>query len=157
MIRRAANSCVLVVHHSGKNIESGSRGSSALKAAIDSELELIGDATRMTLRCTKQKDGPAADPLWLKLHPVESSVVVVSASKGSEDTALSARAMETLDALRGIQVPGGIPTTAWKLAASTPERTFYRHLKLLLDHKLIENVGTDQRPRYQEVCADEPH
>ncbi|MEJ7800738.1 MAG: AAA family ATPase [Ilumatobacter sp.] len=42
MIRRAAGSRVLIVDHAGKDASKGARGSSALKAAMDTEIEVIG-------------------------------------------------------------------------------------------------------------------
>ena len=47
LIRTAAGCCVLIVHHSGKNIEAGARGNSALKGAMDTEVELLGDDARI--------------------------------------------------------------------------------------------------------------
>jgi hypothetical protein len=154
-IRRAAGSCVLIVHHSGKNLDAGSRGSSALKAAMDTELELVGDSTRMQLRCTKQKDGPSADPLSLTLRPVSDSVIVAAATASAADDGISKGALETLGSLREIEVPGGIPPSTWLVAVTCAQRTFYRHLQQLLTNKMIENVGTEKRPRYQEVRTDD--
>ncbi len=64
-IRTVYGCCVLVVHHSGKDESKGARGSSALKAAMDTELGLtkMGDLKR--LQVTKQKDHePPADKVF---------------------------------------------------------------------------------------------
>lgn len=64
-IRAVYGCCVLVVHHSGKDESKGARGSSALKAAMDTELGLtkMGDLKR--LQVTKQKDHePPSDKIF---------------------------------------------------------------------------------------------
>lgn len=149
MIRTAADCCVLVVHHSGKNIENGARGNSSLKGAMDTEIELIGDDQRIALRNTKQKNAPELIPLWLKLEGEAESAVVVPAL-GDGDT-VSESVLETLEALAGIEVPGGVAAGPWKAAAGFPDRTFYRHRKTLLDHKMVKNLGSEKQPRYVVV------
>lgn len=154
MVRTAADCCVLIVHHSGKNIEAGARGNSALKGAMDTEIELIGDDSRMALRNTKQKNAPEMAPLWLKLDAEAESAVVVQAL--GDDDGIPESVLETLEALAGIEVPGGVAAGPWKAAANVPERTFYRHRKALLDHQLVQNIGTDKQPRYVVIHEDTP-
>jgi hypothetical protein len=76
VIRRTAQCCVLVLHHAGKDGTLGARGSSALRAAVDTELELAAADDRVTLKVTKQKDGAEADPVRLRRIPAASSVVL---------------------------------------------------------------------------------
>lgn len=154
MIRVAAGCCVLIIHHSGKNIESGARGNSALKGAMDTEIELIGDEARMLLRNTKQKNAPEMPPLWLKLDGEAESAVVIAAL-GSDDDGVAETVLETLEALGRVQVAGGVSTTAWKASAGVPDRTFYRHRKTLIDHQLVSNLGSDKQPKYvvAQECA----
>jgi hypothetical protein len=146
MIRTAADCCVWAIHHSGKNIEAGARGASALKGAMDTEIEVIGDDQRMRLTNTKQKDAPELAPLWLKLDPEGDSAVVTSTSPDEDD--LGAGAIQTLEALRDIELPGGVSGSAWQLASPATERTFYRHRKVLVEHGLVTNIGSDKQPRY---------
>jgi hypothetical protein len=47
---------VMLVHHSGKDAARGARGSSALKAATDTELEVVSEGPEGTLSATKQRD-----------------------------------------------------------------------------------------------------
>jgi hypothetical protein len=72
---------VLIVHHPGKDLERGARGSSALRAAVDTEIELrvpnaegskakpAGLLRRATL--TKQRDGAVGDSLYCRLNTVQ--------------------------------------------------------------------------------------
>jgi hypothetical protein len=71
---------VLIVHHPGKDIERGARGSSALRAAVDTEIELrvpgadgpkaksAGLLRRATV--TKQRDGAVGDELFCRLNSI---------------------------------------------------------------------------------------
>jgi 5S rRNA maturation endonuclease (ribonuclease M5) len=157
LIRRAAGSCVLVVHHAGKDKTAGARGSTALKGALDTELELNGGEGRMTLRNPKQKDAPEHPPIDLALRAVDGtqSVVVVPADAATTD--LPGAVFATLQALRDIDVPGGSTTVAWRVTVDVPERTFYRHRSGLVQHRLVTNVGTDKQPRYRPTDAlDDP-
>lgn len=148
--RRAAESCVWLVHHAGKNLEAGARGSSALRAAVDTELEMIGDAQMFVLHVRKQKNIAEANPLPLSLRPVSGtgSVVVERATHGRE-AQLPAGAAATLAALMAVDVPGGVSPKVWRISAGIPERTFFRHRKGLLDDGQVVNIGSDAQPRYR--------
>lgn len=152
-VRRATGACVLAVHHSGKDGTAGARGSSALQAAMDTELELTGADDRLTLRVTKQKDGPEPEPLHLARIASGESCVLVPTSRVRDTDDLPAGVAATLAALRDVQVPGGVSAKVWRMAVDVPERTFYRHLSRLLKAGLVRNVGSTSQPRY--VPADQ--
>jgi len=63
---------VIAVHHSGKDETKGMRGSSSLRGAIDTELEIKRKADTMSvcLKVKKQKDTEEADPLWMDAREV---------------------------------------------------------------------------------------
>ena len=158
-IRRAAGSCVLVVHHSGKDKAAGARGSTALKGALNTELEVVGSEGRLTLRNPKQKDVPEQPPIHLMLQPVPgtSSVVVVEAISDGSSSELPESVFDTLTALKEIDVPGGVSPATWQKAVDgIAERTFYRHRSGLLAHGHIVNVGTDKQPKYRPATVEEP-
>ena len=48
---------VMLVHHSGKDDTKGARGHSSLKAAADTELEVVRSDDQRAMRVSKQKDG----------------------------------------------------------------------------------------------------
>jgi hypothetical protein len=154
-IRRTTGACVLVVHHSGKDGTAGARGSSALRAAMDTELEVTDTDGRTTLKVTKQKDGPETSPLRLTRLPASDSCVLVPSAPLAEDNSLSPGATATLDTLRTIQVPGGIAAGAWEAATEASRRAFYTHRAKLLALGLIHNVGTEKMPKYLTVEAED--
>lgn len=151
-IRRTTGACVLAVHHSGKDGTAGARGSSALRAAMDTELEVTDTDGRTTLKVTKQKDGPEVSPLRLTRTAAGSSCVLVTASDAIDDRELSTGAAATLDTLRTIQVPGGIAAGVWEDASAASRSVFYTHRAKLLRLGLVRNIGTEKMPRY--VTAD---
>ena len=58
ILRNISNAHLMIVHHTGKDTAKGARGSSALKAALDTEIELDvqQDSGIRTALCTKQRD-----------------------------------------------------------------------------------------------------
>ncbi len=71
-IRRALGTAVLIVHHAGKNAAAGARGHSSLRAATDTEIEIVNgtDGSR-EIRITKQRDLEAGPPIRFALLPTE--------------------------------------------------------------------------------------
>jgi hypothetical protein len=64
-IKQITGATVLVVHHSGKNVENGGRGSSSLPAALDVEYRVKRDGEdqhALVLTCSKMKDSEQPDP-----------------------------------------------------------------------------------------------
>ncbi len=66
----AVDCAVLYVHHSGKDESKGSRGHSSLKAAVDVELQVTGDAER-TLEAVKIRDGEPGQRFGFRLQAVD--------------------------------------------------------------------------------------
>lgn len=153
-IRVASGACVLVIHHTGKDGAAGARGSSAIRGAVDTELEVTAVDRRLTLKVTKQKDGAEALPLRLDRIDVAESCVLVPASYLNDTDELGAGEQSTLEALREVQVPGGVSASVWRVAAPAGERTFYNHRSKLLERGLVINLGSDGQPRYQ-IKGDE--
>lgn len=66
-LRDATGAHIMAVHHSGKDANAGARGSSPLRAAADTEINVneLGE-----IKATKQRDLPAAAPLNFALESV---------------------------------------------------------------------------------------
>lgn len=78
--------CVLTVHHTGHNETTRARGSSALKAAMDTELSLNDTKGTIELSITKQKNHEAPASLHFKLEQIDlgndiNSAVITSTDK----------------------------------------------------------------------------
>jgi KaiC/GvpD/RAD55 family RecA-like ATPase len=55
-IRNETGATVVLIHHSGKDMSRGARGSGALRAAVDTEIEVSGQVNPRQARVTKQRD-----------------------------------------------------------------------------------------------------
>jgi hypothetical protein len=109
---------VFAVHHSGKDEERGSRGSSSFPGAVDTMLKVKREEGRITLRVEKQKDDEDGFDVRLKAVGVRApgagpddkpySLVVLDASDdaapkgGRKKEALPAGAQLCLSALVGV-------------------------------------------------------
>lgn len=69
-IHRMTGAMVILVHHSGKDDGAGARGSSALRAAADVEIQVKGDSKARGAKVTKQKDGEDGKQYGFRLHTV---------------------------------------------------------------------------------------
>ena len=77
-LQAATGGLVLLVHHSGKDEERGARGSSALRAAMDTELEISRAADDLCMaRVTKQRDGDDSAVVCFRLASVLSTASAV--------------------------------------------------------------------------------
>jgi hypothetical protein len=106
-IRDRTRAHVLVVHHSGKNAEAGARGSSALRAAVDTEIAI----SEGQVSCAKQRDMEMPDRLFFSLEtvalgkdsdgdPVTSAVVTPADAPKPKQKVLSGKAEVGMQALR---------------------------------------------------------
>ena len=67
MMRELTGAHVMIIHHTGKDEERGARGSSALRAAVDTEI-LVSSSRSITSQ--KQRDMVVPEPLHFKLRSV---------------------------------------------------------------------------------------
>lgn len=71
-LQASTGGLVIMIHHSGKDEERGARGSSSLRAAMDTEIEVSGatDSEFRVAHVTKQRDGDDTGAVCFKLVPV---------------------------------------------------------------------------------------
>ncbi|WP_165312409.1 helicase RepA family protein [Vibrio ziniensis] len=100
-IRGATNSSILCVHHSGKDINKGARGSNALVASIDFEFKMKrikGDIAVMLIN-TKQKDADTAPPITIQYKQVDLGI---TCEEGLPITSLANLSQHAPDTRNGI-------------------------------------------------------
>ena len=61
---------VAAVHHSGKEVGRGARGSSSLRGAVDTEVSVVKDGGLITATSDKQRDHPSDQQFSFRLRPV---------------------------------------------------------------------------------------
>jgi hypothetical protein len=70
-IRERFDCAVLIVHHSGHSENVRARGSSALRAAVDTEIIAERSDRTVTLRCTKSKDVPEFESITFEAKTID--------------------------------------------------------------------------------------
>lgn len=73
-IRSETGACVAFVHHAGKDPSKGARGSSALRAATDTEILIEGQTGQRTATVTKQRDLETGESMPFELLPVKVAI-----------------------------------------------------------------------------------
>lgn len=69
-IARAVKAHVMLVHHTGKDVERGGRGSSALRGAVDTELSLLPlKSGTVVVSQEKQRTMPKSPPVYFRTEP----------------------------------------------------------------------------------------
>ena len=80
-LRAATGACVMYIHHSGKDAARGARGHSSLKAAIETEIEVVaGEGPEKTATVVKQRELAKGDVFGFQLD-----VVVLGQNQYGED------------------------------------------------------------------------
>lgn len=74
MIREVTGACVGFVHHAGKDATKGARGSSALRAAVDTEILVEGTEGQRTARVCKQRDLESGLSMPFELLPIQIDI-----------------------------------------------------------------------------------
>lgn len=144
-VRRVSNACVLIVHHSGKDEAAGARGSSALKAAMNTEVEVKTSDGVIYLKATKQKDSATDGDLRLSLDVVGDSCVLHPYRGGA---AVPDGAIQMLADLISICDEDGVSSSVWRRSTDVAERSFYRWQKQLVEDGLAAKHGSRSAARY---------
>lgn len=78
LLRNATGAAVVVVHHSGKDLSKGMRGSTALLGAMDTtvEVERATDGRSIKVAVKKQKDAEREPPMRFNMEKVGDSLVL---------------------------------------------------------------------------------
>lgn len=80
LLHRLTGAMVLLVHHSGKDASRGARGSGALRAAADLEVEVVQTRACRVATVTKMKDGEDG-----KEYPFKLNTVVLGQDEDGDD------------------------------------------------------------------------
>jgi hypothetical protein len=74
LLREETGAHVMVIHHSGKDASKGARGSSSLKGAVDTEIELSKSGNVIRAEVVKQRDMPCDGVFSFTLKSVEIGI-----------------------------------------------------------------------------------
>ena len=160
LIRGETGAHVMVIHHSGKDATKGARGSSALRAAVDTEIEIsrpeMGTVT--TASVMKQRDFQVGKPMPFSLEVMKLGVdrrgkPITSCFVKHEDEVMAGQPrgrgrprafVDKNDLLSLLPQPS---TTAWQKAAreefGVSRTAFYEVRKTLEESKAAVHSKTD--------------
>jgi hypothetical protein len=162
-IRRATNGgTALAVHHTGKDVSKGLRGSSAFLGAVDIGISLAGDGAALKASVDKSNAGPTPIPEWYALETVDlealkdyeprSSAVLTHTGAPLKDPNLEQAILDLLVAttsgsMSKKELREELNEQGHKVgSSSTLDR---RGLKSLVERGLVRLTGKGPQARYQ--------
>jgi hypothetical protein len=165
-IRAETESALAAVHHTGKSVERGSRGSSVLPGAIDAALSVTKDEdTKIaTAEVVKVRDGETGAKFQFKLEvveldtdgdgdPIRSGVVIAVADDGTPRRAETGKAKLTGAARVGLeQLRNCMADNSVEMPVSAHIPAGFRGVTLAYWRGYLEKAGvinTEGNPREQ--------
>lgn len=137
-LRALTGATVVVVHHTGHSALGRGRGSSALPASVDTEIQCTRDGDRVALACSKQKDAREFETIILEAVPVDRSLVLRGA-----DLIRPALKGQRLTCLWVLQRDheGGATHAEWRDSTGLAPSSFDKARKFLADDGYVHAIG----------------
>lgn len=137
LIRRATGATILIIHHTNASAER-ERGSTVLRGAADTMIQIKNDDGLIVVSCEKQKDDHPFDKLHLQLETVgESAVLTAKSVSQLPSDRLTDKEAAALESLTAAAPPAGLSASTWLKVSTLNDRTFYRALKLLQERGFV--------------------
>ena len=151
-LKRANETTVLVVHHSGKDRAKGLRGSSALLGAVDSSVFVDGQNGTINLLAEDQRGRPEGDVKRLKLKQAGDGAALVGMDRQTAfEEADMQNASKALKALERIATDEGVTRGNWNAICQEEygwsDSTFNRAVKDVYSFKMAHQLR-DRGPWY---------
>jgi predicted ATP-dependent serine protease len=119
-ISQETGATVILIHHTGKDLDGGERGSSAFRGNVDTTLSLKKSGNDVLLKIVKQREGEDGGVKVLRLAKVEGSLVVTSASDAPSSKVGGSLAPDVAAALELLcGFPNGLRVKDWRAALVT--------------------------------------
>jgi len=158
-IKQLTGATVLVVHHSGKNVDSGGRGSSSLPAALDVEYRVSRDGEgqqALVLTCSKMKDAEQPDPKAYDL----TSVHIRTDSDGDDVNSLSVIAVSRQPSENQGSLPKSHHLTAnheavWQAVRSRTQMGHPTTRAVIIDDLKSQGLNTDKFSRWLSKLVED--
>jgi hypothetical protein len=152
-LRAASAACVLIVHHIGRNGDTG-RGATTLDGALSTVIKVTKDDDRVKLECQKNKDGAEWDDIDLRAVPTgESLVLMVSDGMHTKPADMSPKWVRewwtTFE-----DEPVSVATLV--KAGVVAESTFHRTKLALIKAGVLYREGQGNSTRYRLPGAPAP-
>lgn len=121
-IRQETDATVIVLHHPGWGTDERGRGAYDFDASCDTIIRVEKDAERITLSCTKQKDGPNFSPLAFETFPFAQTLLLraVELSAGK----LTGQRLTALRSLHDNSTDLGCTYSSWLAGSGLKSSSF---------------------------------
>ena len=146
---------VMLVHHTGKDTSKGARGSSVLRGAVDTEIELTKAGDVIVAETVKQRDMPSGEKFVFKIVPVvvgqdedgdDVTSIVIEPSDAPIKARVSGKPAIALQALSECLIENGKKFTSPNYP-SCPVVTIAQWQEWCDRHGLSDSDNTDSRRR----------
>jgi len=146
-LRRATGACVLVVHHIGRHGDTG-RGATTVDGAVSTIIKVTKDDDRVTLECTKNKDGVEWEDIILRAVPTGDSVVLMS-DDGTQRPTNDVATRKWVAEWWRVHEREPVSVSVLCKSGVCSETTFHRSKRELLSSGLIVREGSGNATRYR--------
>lgn len=148
-LRKATGACVLIVHHIGKSSDGG-RGATTVEGAVNTIIKVTKDENRVTLECTKNKDGTEWEPIKLRAIPTGDSVVLgLDDGTSHSDTYTSLVARKWVQDWWRVHERDPVSVSVLVKSGIVAEPTFHRTKRDLLTQGVVVKEGNGNATRYR--------
>jgi RecA-family ATPase len=144
-LRMASGACVMIIHHIGRNGDTG-RGATTLDGALSTIIKVTKDDDRVELECQKNKDGAEWETIRLRAVPTAESIVLALDGPGVAPRPVSRpwladwwRVHEREPVSVSVLVKSGIVS----------ETTFHRSKLALIREGVVTREGEGNATRYR--------
>jgi RecA-family ATPase len=148
-LRKASGACVIIVHHIGRNGDTG-RGATTLDGAMSTIIKVSKDEDQVKLECTKNKDGAEWDDIDLRAVPMGESVVLMPSDGRRRDTG-----RENLTSRKWVQdwwrqhQDEPVSISVLVRTGVVSETNFHNYKAALIAEHIVIKEGTPTRPLYR--------
>ncbi|KXF79744.1 AAA family ATPase [Enterovibrio coralii] len=141
---------VVAVHHSGKDKTRGARGASALKAAVDTEIEIDREPPSEIVKVTnkKQKDAEELEPFSLRLREVPLDI---NDEDGDPITSLIVDRVAVTGPLRNARDDKKAEEMRWIVDQAEAHPSIER---LALRRRFVEEFADERKPDSRRTAFD---
>jgi biotin operon repressor len=153
-LREAAGACVVIVHHIGRNGDTG-RGATTLDGALTTIMKASKDGSAITLECQKQKDAEEWGKIEFELIPSGESAVLRSMTRISANLVSGPSSAASKTAGEWFALHGEEWMSATRLidTLGITSTTFYRHKEELRKGGVIEAREAGKGYQYRHLGA----
>lgn len=150
-LRKASGACVVIVHHIGRNGDTG-RGATTLDGAMSTIVKVTKNEDQVTLECQKNKDGAEWDDITLRAVPMGDSIVLMP-DDGTHRPTSALASRKWIQEWWRLHELEPVSVSVLVKSGVTTEPTFHRSKLDLIHEGVVIREGVGNGTRYR-LTAD---